>query len=219
MQSFLQYRRYGHRVKQQLERNQIKQESLKAANESDHPSVAQTEAQRAVQGDEDVDLEKAEAPAQSSDASPDSEEREPIEEEDHASPPNASNASDDGFQKPVALSRASTQSVRTLGTRLGHALSGINVRDRTTREGGDRSRQVFVVDFESEDDPMNPQNWSKVRRVCATFLVAYIGAVVGIASSIDSSVLMPASKEFGVSEVAESLATGELISFPQYTFN
>ena len=38
--------------------------------------------------------------------------------------------------------------------------------------------------------------------------VASIGAIVGFASSIDSSALPQAAAEFGVSEVAESLATG-----------
>lgn len=77
-----------------------------------------------------------------------------------------------------------------------------------TNEGGDRTRQVFVVGFEGDHDQMNPHNWSKTRRMVATFLVASIGAVVGLASAIDASALRPASEEFHVSEVVESLATG-----------
>ena len=38
--------------------------------------------------------------------------------------------------------------------------------------------------------------------------VASIGAVVGFGSSIDSSAIPQAAREFGVSEVTESLATG-----------
>lgn len=39
-------------------------------------------------------------------------------------------------------------------------------------------------------------------------MIASIGFVVGFASAIDSSAVKQASREFGVSEVAESLATG-----------
>ncbi len=38
--------------------------------------------------------------------------------------------------------------------------------------------------------------------------IAGIGWVVGFASSVDSAALPQAAKEFGVSEVTESLATG-----------
>ena len=41
-----------------------------------------------------------------------------------------------------------------------------------------------------------------------SFNVASIGAIVGFASSIDSAALPQAAAEFGVSQVAESLATG-----------
>lgn len=38
--------------------------------------------------------------------------------------------------------------------------------------------------------------------------IAFIGWIVGFASSIDSAALPQAAKDFGVSEVTESLATG-----------
>jgi multidrug resistance protein len=47
-------------------------------------------------------------------------------------------------------------------------------------------------------------SWLKLR----SFNIASIGWVVGFASSIDSAALKQAAEEFGVSEVAESLATG-----------
>ena len=109
----------------------------------------------------------------------------------------------------ISLSRTTTRSARSLGTRIGRSLTGVNVRDRTSKEGGDSGRQVFVVGFEGEADPMNPHNWSRARRIMSTIFVAFIGAVVGLASSIDSSVLRPAASAFGVSEVTESLATGK----------
>ena len=63
--------------------------------------------------------------------------------------------------------------------------------------------------FQGPDDPLNPHNWGYAVRIWATVLIALIGFVVGIASSIDSSALMKASMEFGVSPVVESLATGK----------
>lgn len=67
--------------------------------------------------------------------------------------------------------------------------------------------QYFEVGW-AADDPFNPQLWSNPRRVSATMTVCLVALVTTMASAIDSAVLTEASKEFGVSEVAESLATG-----------
>lgn len=123
--------------------------------------------------------------------------------------PRPLNADDARSERTRSSSRASrARSIRTLGTRLSVSLTGINVRDRSTKEGGDRDKQVFVVGFEGDDDLMNPHNWSYVKRMKTTCLVAAVGITVGIASSIDAEALMPAAREFHVAEVAESLATG-----------
>jgi hypothetical protein len=68
--------------------------------------------------------------------------------------------------------------------------------------------KVFVVGYVDEKDPLNPHNWSILKRMSITFLVASIGLIVGFASSVDSAALQQARIEFGVSEVTESLATG-----------
>ena len=66
------------------------------------------------------------------------------------------------------LARAETaRTQHSMGTMLGKALTGIHVRDRTTREGGDKGR-VFVVGYEGEDDSLNPHNWSFRTRWAAT---------------------------------------------------
>ncbi|KAF1355973.1 MFS general substrate transporter [Lizonia empirigonia] len=104
------------------------------------------------------------------------------------------------------LSRVAT--ARSIGTRLGVALTGIAVRDRSTNEGGPDAGKVFVVAFEGDNDPSKPQNWSRTKRICATAMIALIGFVVGVASSIDSPVTSRAAQEFGVSDVVEILATG-----------
>ena len=70
---------------------------------------------------------------------------------------------------PSQMSRVSTVTTqRTTGTALGITLTGINVRDRTTREGGEKGR-VFVVGYEGEHDDMNPHNWSFATRLRATY--------------------------------------------------
>ncbi|KAK1140904.1 hypothetical protein N8T08_009777 [Aspergillus melleus] len=68
--------------------------------------------------------------------------------------------------------------------------------------------QYFEVGWAVPDDPFNPQQWSNPRRVSATMTVCLVALVTTMASAIDSAVITGASKEFGVSEVAESLATG-----------
>lgn len=105
------------------------------------------------------------------------------------------------------VSTATTQ--ETVGTWLGQALTGINVRSRKTDEGGhEKGGKVFVVGYVDENDPLNPHNWSITKRMSITLLVASIGLIVGFASSVDSAALQQARMEFGVSEVTESLATG-----------
>ncbi|KZF22777.1 MFS general substrate transporter [Xylona heveae TC161] len=85
-------------------------------------------------------------------------------------------------------------------------LTGIHARDRTPDEGGEG--KVFVVGWEGDNDPLKPHNWSIPRRVAATLVVSCIAIAVTAASSIDSAVLPQSAAEFGVSDVAGSLATG-----------
>jgi multidrug resistance protein len=106
---------------------------------------------------------------------------------------------------------------------MGHAMTGIEVRElsneltkRRTRASGrtptnekqPEREKVFVVGYESESDLLNPHNWSYATRIFATIMIAWIGFIVGFASSVDSAALTQAAAEFGVSEVTESLATG-----------
>jgi hypothetical protein len=117
---------------------------------------------------------------------------------------------DDGDDFELALNARSTLSridtTQSAGTALGAVLTGVEVRRRTTREGG--SGNVFVVGYEGQDDPNDPHNWSFLTKVRCTFTIAGVGCAVGVASAIDSSALPQASRDFGVSELVESLATG-----------
>lgn len=57
-------------------------------------------------------------------------------------------------------------------------------------------------------DPQNPKQWPTPLRLLCTSLVCLIALTTTAASSIDSVALAPASAEFGVSPLTESLATG-----------
>lgn len=213
MQSFIQYRKFGKAVEEQLNRDRTKtQKTNLATNDSDSSPEKDSQAfainndtEKGERPESDDNGRQAKGIDETADASP-QEEAEDVEEPEEAEEIEEKPA--ERGQMGRSLSRQSTRSVRSLGTRLGQTLTGVNVRDRTTNEGGDRSKQVFVVDFQGPKDPLNPHAWSFGRRIYATIVIAQIGASVGIASSISSSALRPAAAEFHVAEVVESLATG-----------
>ncbi|KAI9656528.1 MAG: hypothetical protein M1821_004735 [Bathelium mastoideum] len=224
MQSFLQYRSFGKAVRAQYDRDQTKASALMRGNQAlGQPAVPQRDDSDAssttIRGGEEHEEEKEER-----------EEREDQDPELEHGLRNPSVSTLDGpigqvmTNKTVAtipyedddhpdpelrdqIARIAT--IRTMyseSTALGIALTGIHVRDRSTRDGG--SGQVFVVGYESEADPLNPQNWSLARKFSITMMVAGIAFVVGIASSIDASAIPQAAEEFGVSQVVEAIATG-----------
>lgn len=93
-------------------------------------------------------------------------------------------------------------------------VSGVDVRERTTQEGGDNNNinnevsLVFVVTWSGgADDVDNPHNWSFCKKAVATLLVAMVCFVCMVASSIDAAVMPQAAEDLGVSSVVESLAT------------
>ncbi|KAK9479867.1 major facilitator superfamily domain-containing protein [Lipomyces japonicus] len=78
----------------------------------------------------------------------------------------------------------------------------ISQQSRQTHE------DVILVGWNSSEDSLNPRNFSKVKKVTTTLIVALIAFVVGAASSMDVAVLPQAASDLGVSDVVESLATG-----------
>lgn len=92
------------------------------------------------------------------------------------------------------------------GIALGQVLTGIEVQDHKNDKG--HEGKVFVVNWEGPDDPLDPHNWSIGRRIGVTLQISIIALFVGAASGIDATVLPQAAESLGVSEVAESLATG-----------
>lgn len=117
---------------------------------------------------------------------------------------------EDGQEEPVPIQPSITaETIRQCmsgGVALGQVLTGIQVRPHKNDKGEDS--KVFVVKWEGPDDPLDPHNWSVGRRIGVTLQISVIALFVGAASGIDATVLPQASKSLGVSEVAESLATG-----------
>ncbi|PWY92288.1 hypothetical protein BO70DRAFT_348690 [Aspergillus heteromorphus CBS 117.55] len=68
--------------------------------------------------------------------------------------------------------------------------------------------KYYEVGWATPDDPINPHQWSFSRQIGATMCVCLIALLTTMASSIDAAILTDAAEELGVSEVAESLATG-----------
>ncbi|KAJ8096434.1 major facilitator superfamily transporter [Lipomyces tetrasporus] len=178
MQSFLQYRRIGLAVQKQLARDQEKATWAEGPCRTAQPALAST----------------YEAPTTVL--------HPPISIPDAAS---ENGTYEDNAELDQTGSFVLTRTQYSARTALGHALTGIHARDRTTHEG--KGSKFFVVSWEGECDPLNPRNYSKATRIGTTLLVSAIAFIVGAASSIDTTILPQASVEFGVSEVVESLAT------------
>ena len=179
MQSFRQYRRFGRHVQEQYERDQGKAQALRTNNDN-----AEVSSSFSASNDRDIEKAASDKPTYT-----------PEVEED---------GSPDNGRLPPLTPKPTT------GTALGTTLTGISVRDYTKSkaEGDAGDTKVFVVGYEGPGDVLNPHNWSKVIRIGATINIAFIGWIVGFASSVDSAAVKQASAEFGVSEVTESLATG-----------
>lgn len=217
MQSFLQYKRFGKHARDQYERDKKRTEALDRGNAENLNENAEQETRHRASS---IDASPLYGSQQES---PDSRDPEKAEQ------PGLKPQNGDREEEEAAsnISRSNTLSTITptqsMGTRIGHALTGIEVRKLSEQMTRRRSRAsgrnptneekpqrdtVFVVGYESEKDTMNPHNWSYGTRIFATILIAAIGFIVGFASSVDSAALTQAAEDFGVSEVAESLATG-----------
>lgn len=199
MQSILQYRRFGSRVKAQYERDKAKAKAVdEQSSESTSPTLSTSTTAhitRISSADNDVrDPEKA------------GQAHTPL------SGPLSTQGPRSQTQTPDMPPAAIIPTHHSIGTTLGTILTGIDVRDRTTNErslsDSEKEQKVFVVGYEGEHDILNPHNWSYATRIWATINIAFIGWVVGFASSVDSAALVQAAKDLGVSEVTESMATG-----------
>ncbi|TKA46787.1 hypothetical protein B0A54_03743 [Friedmanniomyces endolithicus] len=231
MQSFLQYRRFRTAVKAQLERDRAKAQGLGQQHEhspgsdrsdDDKVDVEKGHGQQSLPlgvspgelvQDNGLPLPHEERDTMAANLRPEAyrtEETEPPpthQPDDDDDDDEDENDDADLSHQRTTLSRVpTTHSTLSARHALSATLTGIQIRQRRTQEGG--SGDVFVVGYEGPDDPNDPHNWSYWQRIPCTLLIAAIGCVVGLASAIDSSALPQAAAEFGVSEVVESMATG-----------
>ena len=183
MQSFLQYRRFGKHVARQYERDKSKAEALANGYFSELTSPSESDASNTSEvtnATDVIDTRDPEKGEQSNgrpiDAQHSLETHNSTEEKEREgdcqsyvpiqAAPTSTRASR-GEEAPEDMSRAMTvPTSKSVGTALGTTLTGIDVRDRSTKEGGDG--KVFVVGYEGEDDMMNPHNWSFLTRIAAT---------------------------------------------------
>jgi hypothetical protein len=179
MQSYLQYRNFGRRLRSQLEHNRSKRQPQNLVEEGSDLDLSTT-------NDEDSDTSSSSFSRTAS-----------FEDLEIAS----------SRLELDSHNLAHVETHRTTSTQLGISLTGIDVRSRRTAEGKELGK-VFVVGYDGSKDPLNPHNWSLSKRILATANVGIIALVVGTAASIDSAAISQASAEFGVSEVTEALATG-----------
>lgn len=196
MQSFLQYRRFRRHLDRQVEKYGL-------ATATGPEVQAQESDPEASLRHKPNDIERNGQPtAHQQQGSHDPEKDAP----NRANAPDPSDSSSTLSVERPALETAATRT--STRTRLGRALTGINIRTRTRTEGQPDQGKVFIVGFQDDKDTLNPHNWSNPKRWMSAILVSQIGFVVGLASSIDSVVQQQAKATFNVSEVAESLATG-----------
>ena len=95
---------------------------------------------------------------------------------------------------------------------LGHRRSAIVVpRQSVRRSSRNQDEKTIVVDFDGESDPLRPHNWSVRSRMAATLNIGLISLTVGYSSSIDTAIAQLAADEFGVSVIAENLATSSFL--------
>jgi hypothetical protein len=124
---------------------------------------------------------------------------------DEAATPESGRVSQDVAEP--AVSPLSQQPTRySEKTAFGKSLAGIDIQKQTD------SSYLFIVNWEGEDDPLNPRNFSYARRMTATLLVTALAFIVGSASAIESGVLPQITETYHVSEVVGSLVTGIIMS-------
>lgn len=200
MQSFIQYKKFRHTVEAQVARNahksnpangteqkQKQQDQLPTDSFSDKDvekgDSSLSSSDEPKQGLSEADLERN---IQDGDTFPQQEEEEleqriraqhqhPTEEVED---PSAHDSSDE-HRVPESLehqysnlSRFSTRrtGMQRTGSALGAVMTGVQIRKRSTKEGGEGD--VFIVGYEDEEDTMNPHNWSVGKRIAITFTVS-----------------------------------------------
>ncbi|EXJ68716.1 uncharacterized protein A1O5_08510 [Cladophialophora psammophila CBS 110553] len=74
-----------------------------------------------------------------------------------------------------------------------------------TRIDPEKGRNADIVDWYGPDDPENPRNWSRIKKIWVTFEICLLTFSVYIGSSIYTAGILDVSEVFGVSRVAATL--------------
>ena len=170
MQSFLQYHRFGRAVAVQVERDREKEAgNCGRRDRAPDSSISSSDTVgasilRLNHSDDTGDDEKAERVSTHRDTL--------LSHSMSISLGPPSEARTQEVLRPPMNRLATATTVKSIGTRLGNILTGIEVRKRTTKEGGNKSN-VFVVGYQGENDKMNPQNWSRTTRMLATWATSF----------------------------------------------
>lgn len=150
MQSLRQSRHLLSAVKAQVERDQERARLRTLDAEDSEPAAA-----HAPPSDDNTDPEKAAQDGEAPHRRP-SAESIPRPSLSSGSSNSSEGALDGVSNTAQRVTTACTQ--YTARAALGHSLTGVHARDRLTHEG--KGDKVFVVGWESPDDPLNPRNWT-----------------------------------------------------------
>jgi len=74
-----------------------------------------------------------------------------------------------------------------------------------TKIDPEKGRDAHIVDWYSPDDPDNPQNWGRFKKIWVTFEICLLTFSVYIGSAIYTAGIQDVSRVFGVSRVAATL--------------
>ncbi|KAH7018044.1 MFS transporter [Microdochium trichocladiopsis] len=69
----------------------------------------------------------------------------------------------------------------------------------------EKGKDYFIVDWYGPDDPENPQNWGRLKKVFVTFEITFLTFAVYIGSAIYTAGLLDVVASFNVSTVAATL--------------
>lgn len=96
-------------------------------------------------------------------------------------------------------------------TSVDESTEGLSDEEREKKEEENEQKKKehdpYYVTWESEDDPMNPQNWSTSKKWFVLVLVSVITLVVTFSSSVFSGAVEVVSEEYGISEETAELGT------------
>ncbi|KAK8024927.1 MFS general substrate transporter [Apiospora arundinis] len=77
----------------------------------------------------------------------------------------------------------------------------------TTRPAEENGAMTCIVGWR-DDDPLNPQNWTLLKKWAVTFAVCLLTLAITLVSSIDAPVSLEFNAHYGVDPISGSLTTG-----------